>query len=303
MHTPVLYHETISLIQPRNGGLYVDCTVGAGGHAWGILDASRPDGCLLGMDVDMEALTNASDHLAEFGERVILELVSYTNLENCLNAHAWSAVDGILIDLGVSSMQLDTPERGFSFRSDAPLDMRFGQNASQNAADLVNGLSETELGNLLYQYGEEPQARKIARAIIKTRPIKTTGQLADLITKTISTKKRGINPATKTFQALRIAVNHEMEAIDLVLPQAIKALRRGGRLIVISYHSLEDRKVKRYFVRENRDCICEPSIPKCVCGHLATIRMITSKPVRPTETEVSQNLRARSAKLRAVEKI
>lgn len=200
MHTPVLYHETISLIQPRNGGLYVDCTVGAGGHAWGILDASRPDGCLLGMDVDMEALTNASGHLAEFGERVILELVSYTNLENCLNAHAWSAVDGILIDLGVSSMQLDTPERGFSFRSDAPLDMRFGQNASQNAADLVNGLSETELGNLLYQYGEEPQARKIARAIIKTRPIKTTGQLADLITKTISTKKGASTQRQKRFR-------------------------------------------------------------------------------------------------------
>lgn len=303
MHTPVLYHETISLIQPKQGAFYVDCTVGAGGHAWGILDGSQPDGRLLGLDVDAQALTEASQRLAEFGERFVLEQESYTNLEKCMAAHDWLAADGILVDLGVSSIQLDTPERGFSFRSDASLDMRFGQKTGSTAADLVNELPEAKLVQLLFEYGEESQARKIARAIIKARPVNTTGQLADLIKKTVTIRKKGIHPATKTFQALRIAVNKEMEAIDEVLPQAIKVLRPGGRLVVISYHSLEDRRVKKYFVQESRDCICEPSLPKCVCGHQATIRMITSKPVRPSAAEVSQNPRARSAKLRTIEKI
>jgi len=303
MHTPVLYHEIIHALQPQAGGLYVDGTVGAGGHARGILEASSPDGKLLGLDLDSQALALAKEQLAPFGERAILRQASYVTLRGQLDSLGWQAIQGMVLDLGVSSMQLDTPERGFSFRSDVPLDMRFNPEALTSAADLVNDLPETELADLIYRYGEERRSRQVARAIVAARPIRTTGQLAEVIAKATSSGKPGIHPATRTFQALRIAVNGELEAIEQVLPQAVDTLASGGRLAVISFHSLEDRIVKQFFRRESQDCLCPPKQPVCTCGHRATITEITRKPIQPAETEALQNPRARSARLRVAEKL
>ncbi|HIE57168.1 MAG TPA: 16S rRNA (cytosine(1402)-N(4))-methyltransferase RsmH, partial [Anaerolineales bacterium] len=212
-------------------------------------------------------------------------------------------VHGILLDLGLSSTQLDTPERGFSFRNDAPLDMRFNPDAPLTAAELVNALPEDELADVIYRYGEEPRSRRIARAIVAARPVKSTGELAEIVARVIrSRKKAGIHPATRTFQALRIAVNRELDAIEQVLPQAVEALVPGGRLAVISFHSLEDRIVKQFFRRESQNCLCPPRQPVCTCGHQASLMEITRKPIRPSEAETSQNPRARSSRLRVAEK-
>lgn len=303
-HRPVLYHDIIHALQPERGGLYVDGTVGAGGHAWGILEASKPDGLLLGLDVDPIALQLARERLAPFGERAILAQASYTTLAEQLDGLGWGPVDGILLDLGMSSMQVDDPTRGFSFQVDAPLDMRFDPSNPVRAEDLVNKIPEKELADLIYQYGEERRARQIARAIVKARPIRTTGQLAQVVAgASPGGRKPGIHPATRTFQALRIAVNQELEALESVLPQAIGALKPGGRLTVIAFHSLEDRIVKQTFRRESTDCICPPRQPVCTCGHRATIREITRRPVFPGEAEVRENPRARSARLRVAEKL
>jgi len=303
MHQPVLYHETIKAINPRSAGRYVDCTLGAGGHAYGILEASPPDSQLLGLDLDPQALTLARERLAPFGDRVTLMQRSYTDLKVVLTSLAWEGVHGILLDLGLSSMQLDTPERGFSFRNDVPLDMRFNPDAPLTAAELVNDLPEDELADVIYRYGEEPRSRRIARAIVAARPVKSTGELAEIVARVIrSRKKAGIHPATRTFQALRIAVNHELDAIEQVLPQAVEALVPGGRLAVISFHSLEDRIVKQFFRRESQNCLCPPRQPVCTCGHQASLMEITRKPIRPSEAETSQNPRARSSRLRVAEK-
>jgi len=303
MHQPVLYQEIIHFLRPHSGGRYVDCTVGAGGHAWGILNASQPDGRLLGLDVDPQALALAREKLAVFGPRAILVQASYTTFAEQLKSVGWQAVDGIVIDLGVSSLQLDTPERGFSFLVDAPLDMRFDPRNPVRAADLVNQLSESELADLLYEYGEERRSRQIARAIVRSRPVQTTRQLAEIVSQVAGRGKRKRHPATRTFQALRIAVNRELDAVRAVLPQAVAALRAGGRLAVISFHSLEDRLAKQYFRLESRDCICPPKQPVCTCGHQAQIREITRKPIQPQPAEVNVNPRSRSAKLRVVEKL
>jgi 16S rRNA (cytosine1402-N4)-methyltransferase len=306
-HQPVLYHEIIHALQPERGGLFIDGTLGAGGHAAGLLEASSPDGQLLGFDVDPQALSLAGERLATFGRRVVIRQASYTAMAQEASRQGWLAVDGILLDLGVSSMQLDTPERGFSFQSDAPLDMRFDPRNPVSAATLVNKLPEAELADILYRYGEEPKSRRIARAIVKARPLETTGQLAQVVLRASSgagaPRKGGLHPATRTFQALRIAVNHELEAIEEVLPQAVSLLRAGGRLAVISFHSLEDRIIKQYLRRESQDCICPPRQPVCTCGHRATVIEITRHPVRPLEAEVERNPRARSARLRVAEKI
>lgn len=305
MHRPVLYQEIIHALQPRRDGLYVDATVGAGGHAWGILRASTPSGRLLGLDVDPQALELAQLKLAEFGERVILVRASYTTLGEQLSALGWDAVDGALLDLGMSSMQVDTPERGFSFLAEAPLDMRFDPDSPLKATDLVNGLPESELADLLFKYGEERRSRQVARAILAARPLQTTVQLAQVVAKALRTGggRRGIHPATRTFQALRIAVNHELEAVEAVLPQAVAALAPGGRLAVISFHSLEDRIVKQFFRRESRDCICPPQQPVCTCGHKASVREVVRHPIVPQAAEVEANPRSRSARLRIVEKL
>jgi 16S rRNA (cytosine1402-N4)-methyltransferase len=273
-HLPVLFHEIIHALQPRDGGLYIDCTVGAGGHAWGILDASAPNGKLIGFDVDTQALELARVKLEKFGDRAFLKKTSYTKLVSQLKNLGLSKVDGILLDLGVSSMQLDTPQRGFSFRKDAPLDMRFDSDSLVTASDLVNGLPEKTLADIIYEFGEERKSRQIAQAIVAQRPVNTTKELAEIIVKAIRPGRGNIHPATRTFQALRIATNDELRAVEIALPQAIQSLAPGGRLAIISFHSLEDRIVKRYFRQESQDCICPSEFPICTCGHKATLWQI-----------------------------
>jgi 16S rRNA (cytosine1402-N4)-methyltransferase len=303
MHASVLYQEIIHALRPRSGGFYVDGTLGAGGHAQGILEASGPAGQLLGLDLDPQALEIAHQRLSAFGERSILIQASYLSLKEQLAALEWQSIDGMVLDLGLSSMQLDTPERGFSFRLDGPLDMRFGPDNEIRAADIVNTWSEKELADLIYRYGEEHRSRRIARAIVKARPIGTTRMLADIVAEVVPRGRSRVHPATRTFQALRIATNSELDAVAQILPQAISVLAPGGRLAVIAFHSLEDRLVKTYFRQESRDCICPSEIPVCNCEHRASIDLITRKPIRPQQEEVARNPRARSARLRVAEKL
>jgi len=302
-HQPVLYNEIIHALQPRRAGRYVDCTVGAGGHARGILEASQPDGVLLGLDVDPVALELAQKRLEPFSGRVFLVRASFTTLRAQLDRMGWETVNGILIDLGVSSMQLDTPDRGFSFQLEAELDMRFDPGAPVRAMDLVNNMQEIELAELIYKYGEERRSRQIARAIVRERPIKTTLDLARVVADACGGRRGRRHPATRTFQALRIVVNQELAALEEVLPQAVESLEAGGRLAVIAYHSLEDRIAKQYFRQESLDCICPPQQPVCTCGHKAAIKELTRRPLRPTESEIRSNPRSRSARLRVVEKL
>jgi 16S rRNA (cytosine1402-N4)-methyltransferase len=302
-HVPVLFQEVLDILDPVPGGIYLDGTLGAGGHSRGILERSSPDGRVAGFDRDPQALALARENLAEFGNRIIMIQDSYQNFQSHFNNLNWHAVDGIVLDLGLSSMQLDTPARGFSFREAGPLDMRFDPGQPLTAADLVNDLAREDLAELLYKYGEEPQARKIADAIIANRPLVSTQDLAQLIKKVTRNRKTRIHPATRTFQALRIAVNGELDALEAFLPRALESLKPGGRLAIIAFHSLEDRIVKQFFRRESRDCICPAEIPQCVCGHTAQLRELSRRPIQPGESEISQNPRARSAKLRVAEKI
>lgn len=301
-HQPVLYHEIIHFLRPISPGKYIDATVGAGGHAWGILESSSPEGRLLALDRDPQALELAAQRLSDFGGRVTLVHASFIQLKEVCRGHGWERVDGILFDLGVSSMQIDTPERGFSFQQEGPLDMRFDPQQSRDAASLVNSLPENELADLIWRYGEERNARRIARAICQARPLATTTELAEVVRRAVGQREK-IHPATRTFQALRIAVNEELQAIEAALPQALELLAPGGRLAVISFHSLEDRLIKLFFRKESRDCICPPEQPVCTCGHRAALREITRRPVTPNKEEIQQNPRARSARLRVAEKI
>lgn len=302
-HQPVLYQEILAAINPTSPGRYIDGTLGAGGHAWGILQSSSPNGTLLGLDVDPAALEIASQRLQAFGSRAILRQASYTSLREQALELDWKEVQGILLDLGASSMQFDTPERGFSFQDAGPLDMRFDPRSPLTAAALVNGLPEAELAELIWKYGEERHARKIARAIVRARPIETTQQLAECIARSIGKTNERIHPATRTFQALRITVNNELQSVEIALPAALSVLAPGGRLAVIAFHSLEDRIVKQYFRRESRDCLCPPEQPVCTCGHKASLIEITRHPIIAAEAETRDNPRARSAKLRVAEKL
>lgn len=301
-HLPVLLQPIITALQPRPNGRYVDGTLGAGGHSASILKESAPTGELLGLDVDPQALHLATHRLSSFGGRAHIVRASYTCMKVEAEKLGWPLVDGILLDLGVSSMQLDTPERGFSFLRNGPLDMRFSPAATSSAAELVNTAAEDELAGIIFKYGEERLSRKIARLIVANRPFSTTTELADLILKHIG-KKEHIHPATRTFQALRIAVNQELESVETVIPQAIQLLKPGGRLAIISFHSLEDRIVKEHFRHESVDCICPPRQPICTCNHKASIKEINRKPIEADETEKQINSRARSAKLRIAEKL
>lgn len=302
-HQPVLYKEIIHALQPASGGRYVDGTLGAGGHARGIMEASAPDGQLLGLDVDPQALAIARRNLAPYEHRIHLAQASYTSLPAQLTKLGWDAVDGIVLDLGASSMQFDTPERGFSFMKDAPLDMRFGPHASLTAADIVNSYSERELADLIYEYGEDRDSRKIARAIVRARPLHTTRELVAVIESASPRRGDRVHPATQTFQALRIAVNEELTSIEEVLPQAVAALRSGGRLAVISFHSLEDRIVKDFFREQGKDLINPPYEQIHAVERKATLKEVNRKPIVPSDEEIKSNPRARSAKLRIVEKI
>lgn len=302
-HQSVLYHEIINNLTPKPDGRYIDATLGAGGHAWGILDASKPGGKLLGLDVDPQALAIASQRLSDFSDRIFIRKNSYLSMQEETQQLGWDHVDGIVMDLGVSSMQLDTPERGFSFRSDGPLDMRFGDNTTISAAELINTASEAELAEIIWRYGEERFSRKIAKAIFHQRPLHTTRELAELIEKNVPAQRAGPHPATRTFQAIRIAVNEELKAVESCIPIAISLLNPGGRLAIITFHSLEDRIVKHQYRFESMDCICPPQQPVCTCNHKARIKVITKKPVEPSEDEIKINPRARSAKLRIAERL
>lgn len=300
-HIPVLLNAVLESLLPADH--IIDGTLGAGGHTRALLDAGVSE--VLGLDADPMALNIASKNLADYGNRAHIAHSSYLDMTQQAHNLGWEAVDGILLDLGVSSMQLDTPERGFAFMHDGPLDMRFNTIGERPpAADLVNQWQEAELADLFYKYGEEPHSRKIARGIIAARPFATTRELASAIER-INPRRKGdkIHPATRVFQALRIAVNDELRVVERALPIAIDLLRPGGRLAVISFHSLEDRVVKQTFKLESTDCICPPKTPICVCGHKARVSLVTRKPLIADDAEIANNPRSRSAKLRIVEKL
>lgn len=301
-HVPVLFSEVLTALQPSPGCRYVDATLGAGGHALGILDASAPDGKLLGLDADPEAISYAQQVLQGYGARVVLQTANFRQIGVVARTLGFGEVDGVLMDLGLSSRQLSQASRGFSFSQEGPLDMRMDRSHGRPAAELVNRLPEEELADLFWRLGEERYSRRIARAIVTARPLITTRQLADVVSRTVGRRQK-IHPATRVFQALRIAVNDELDALSEALPQARDLLRPGGRMIVIAFHSLEDRLVKRFFLEEARDCICPPEAVACVCQHEATLKVLTRKPVRPTEAETASNPPSRSARLRVAERL
>jgi 16S rRNA (cytosine1402-N4)-methyltransferase len=312
-HIPVLLDEVLDGLQVHPGGTYIDGTVGAGGHSVEIMRLAGPDGRLLGLDVDPTALEIAAERLHELIQRGQVRLVqsNFEGLDHVAESEGFSPADGVLLDLGVSSMQLDRPERGFSFRAEGPLDMRLDPRNRTTAATLVNALPENELADLIYRYGEEPASRRIARRIAEARqrkPIQTTSDLENIVFGAVGGKVAGrsrnpIHPATKTFQALRIAVNRELEVLEHGLEAAVRVLRPGGRLVVISFHSLEDRIVKLFMRREERGCICPPEYPTCVCGRQPTLKVITRHPLKASEDEARRNPRSRSAKLRVAERV
>jgi len=319
-HEPVLLKEALEWLRAREGGTFLDCTVGLGGHARAILDASA-ESRVIGIDRDADALTIARERLSIFEGRVQLIHANFGDVGSALEKAGITEVRGVLADLGVSSLQLDQSDRGFSFVSEAPLDMRMDRSSDETAAELVNQLSERELADLIFEYGEERKARRIARAIARARdrdPIATTKQLADIVVRALNIPGRWrIHPATRTFQALRIAVNDELKALERFIPAAISALARGGRLAIISFHSLEDRIVKRSFLRESGSCQCETHsmqidrrragvVDEIVCERCGAgnrIRILTRKPVRPTVEEIERNSRSRSSLLRVCERL
>jgi 16S rRNA (cytosine1402-N4)-methyltransferase len=307
-HRPVLLFESVGLLAPERGGLFVDATLGLGGHSEALLNAS-PAVRVVGIDRDREALRLASERLAPFGERFRPVHANHSDIRRVLEEAGEPGANGILADLGVSSLQFDTPERGFSFRFDAPLDMRMdASGAEETAAELLRRLPEEEIARIIFEYGEERRSRRIARWIVERReqgsPIETTGELAELVARAVG-HKRGerIHPATRTFQALRIAVNRELEGLGEFVETAVDLLQAGGRLAIISFHSLEDRIVKRALRRLAGRCECDPRLPVCICGARRAVELLTRRPVVPTEEEAEANPRARSARLRACAKL
>lgn len=305
VHQAVLLAAVLDALQVRPGGTYLDCTVGGGGHAAALLAGAAPGGRLLGLDRDPSALARAGAALASHPGRAVLAHGSFADLAELATAHGFSAFDGILLDLGISSDQLATAERGFSFQHDGPLDMRLDPEAPLSAAELVNDLSVTELADILYELGEERHARRIARAIVAARPVTTTVQLAAVVAAAMpgGGRSQSIHPATRTFQALRLVVNDELGALAAALPQAIQRLAPRGRLAVISFHSLEDRLVKQAFRAAAAHCICPPGLPACRCDHQPTVSLVTRRPIVPDRDEIATNPRARSAKLRVAERL
>ncbi len=301
-HTPVLLSETLRALAVQPGGRYIDCTLGGGGHAAAILDHSSPGGQLLGIDADPNAIEFAQERLQHYKDSTLLVNDNFVNLHSICIKYDFFPVHGILFDLGLSSYQLNGNGRGFSFQYDGPLDMRFNPKQKVTAADIVNTTSVERLAHLIKTYGEESYSHRIARRIVQERPIETTRQLARIIESAVSRRGK-IHPATKTFQALRIAVNHELEHLETALRQAIDLLGYDGRLVVISYHSLEDRIVKHFMQKESKSCICPPDVPTCMCHHTPRVRLINKKVITPTATELDINPRSRSAKLRAAERI
>ena len=314
VHIPVLCDEVLNFLKPQSDGIYVDGTVGLGGHSSAILNASAPNGCVIGIDLDSEALAIAKERLHPFEDRCHLINGNFAEMPILLEGCAIDAVDGILLDLGVSSLQLDTPARGFSFNHTGPLDMRMQgerglddkQEVAPTAMQVVNGSPMDTLVDIFKQYGEERFARRIAAQIIKVRqktPIMTTTHFAEIVKRTVPRKTSKIHPATRVFQALRIHVNRELENLKTGLDVAISLLKPGGCLCVITFHSLEDRIVKRQFQTCARACICPPKTPVCICGHKSSLQILTKRPVIPDASAVVHNPRARSAKLRVARKL
>lgn len=303
VHTPVMVNEVVESLNIRPGKRYVDCTLGGGGHAMAILTQSGHQCELLGIDADPEAIRIAQHNLYDYFESTVIINDNFYNLENICNGTNFSPVDGILFDLGLSSLQLATSERGFSFQYNGPLDMRFNPDEELTAADIVNKLPEPKLAQLIYIYGEEPLANKIAKNIVRNRPVADTAELAAIVIDTVGEQHGKIHPATRTFQALRIAVNRELEHLTSALEQSVHCLAKGGRLAVISYHSLEDRIVKNFMLRETKACICPENLPECRCKHTPQLVLINKHPLIPTDFEIGKNPRSRSAKLRIAQKI
>jgi 16S rRNA (cytosine1402-N4)-methyltransferase len=302
-HTPVLLEETLGALAVQPGGRYFDCTVGGGGHSVAILKHSTPGGQLLGIDADPDAVKDAGQKLKDFSGSFLLVNENFINLEAVAIRYDFRPVHGILFDLGLSSLQLNGNGRGFSFQYDAPLDMRLNPEQEVTAADIVNTYSENSLSHLIRTYGEESHSHHIAHSIVGERPIKSTLQLVRIIERATGGRRGKIHPATRTFQALRIAVNHELENIETALQQATRLLGFEGRLVVISYHSLEDRIVKQFMQRESKGCICPPETPTCICQHMPSLRLVNKKVVTPSPEEIRLNPRSRSARLRAAERV
>ena len=306
-HIPVLLHEVLDLLAPRSGGMYVDATFGGGGHARAILERSIPDGRLLALDADPEAFGRARDLAAMYGGRLKVAHGNFRDIRELAESNGFEHLDGVLMDLGLSSFQLNHGERGFSFQHPGPLDMRFDTTSGINAADIVNNWSSEDLAAVIYEYGEETRSRAIARAVVRERerePITTTDQLARIVETSLGGRRgKAIHPATRTFQALRIAVNGELDSLRAGLNGAIELLAVGGRLAVISFHSLEDRIVKTLLRLESTDCICPPETPVCVCGHKARLSLVTRRAVKPSPEEERANPRSRSARLRVAERL
>jgi 16S rRNA (cytosine1402-N4)-methyltransferase len=307
-HIPVMLKEVIASLNCRAGAVYVDCTVGGGGHAEAILRSTAPDGMLIGIDTDEEALEEAAKRLAPFKNRTTLVKGNFADIDTILAEMKIKKANGILLDLGVSSHQLDTADRGFSFTLDAPLDMRMDRSRGRSAYDLIQTLSEDELERLIRKYGEERMARRVARSIVENRnfaPIRTTADLAAVVIKAMprDNARQRIHPATRTFQALRIAVNDELAGLHRAIAGGMERLGQGGRFSVISFHSLEDRIVKNAFRIGEKGCFCPPDLPVCACGRTPTLKVVTRKPIVPGAAELSSNPRARSAKLRTAERI
>ena len=309
-HLPVLAEEVLVMLAPRPGSLQIDATLGGGGHTERILEATNPDGRLLGLDADPAAIERVARRLRpRFGDRLVLRQANFRELAELAPEAGFDPVDGCLFDLGLSSFQLVDTERGFGFRAGGPLDMRFDTSRGVPAAELLATLDAAELTVLFRRYGEEPRASRIARAIVETRreaPVTTAEDLAALVERVVPPnprQPRRTHPATRVFQALRIAVNEELEALEAGLAAAVDLIRPGGRLVVLSYHSLEDRIVKRFFAAERRGCICPPELPVCVCGRNPRLRLLTRKSITPTPEEVAGNPRSRSARLRAAERL
>ena len=302
VHVPVMLAEVLDALDVRPGGRYVDCTIGGAGHAEAILERSQPGGTLLGIDADPAAIARGNERLARFDGAFRLVEGNFRDVGTICRQMEFAPVNGVLMDLGLSSFQLEEGE-GFSFQRETPLDMRFGR-GELSAADIVNTYSEADLANLIFTLGEDPASRRIARRIVERRPIRTTTELAKAVEQAVGRRANlKTHPATRTFQALRIAVNQELDSLAAALPQAHGLLGFGARIAVLSYHSLEDRIVKEYIRRESRDCICPPGRPECRCGHRATLRPVTRGALKPSLAEVAENPRARSARLRAAERI
>jgi 16S rRNA (cytosine1402-N4)-methyltransferase len=298
-----MVEEVLQTLAVQPGGRYVDSTLGGGGHANAVLEAASPGGLLLGIDADPHAVSIARARLAPFDDAAILVEGNFRELGSICRTHGFDPVHGVLFDLGLSSMQLSDDERGFSFQIEAPLDMRFSPQQRLTAADIVNSYPEKELADLLWRNGQERHSRAIARRIVRERPLSTTLELARVVQRAVGGGRLRIHPATRTFLAIRIAVNNELENLTLALDQALDLLGHGGRLVVIAYQSLEDTIVKGLMRREARDCVCPPETPVCTCGHKATLRLVTRGALRPLAAEVAMNPRSRSARLRAAERL